>query len=372
MIEVKECTHQIELLSFIKFSFDLYKNCPYWVPPLINEELENFDKTKNPAFKYADARFFMAYKNNKAVGRVVAIINRLEVNEQQKRKMRFGWFDVIDDLKVSRALMNKVREIGLENSLEYMEGPVGFSNMDKGGLLTFGFERMNTLATWYNYPYYQAHFEQLGFEPETKWVEYTVKIPNNPFEKVARIANIVQERSKVKPYKFKNKKDALNHAEEMFDLLNETYATLSSFIPLQTDQIQYYKKKYFTYLNPEFIICVKDENNKIVAFSIMMPSLSKALKKADGKLFPFGWYHLLKAQNRSSHAEFYLIGVHPDYQKKGVTAIIFKETNDLFNRRGIVTAETNPELEENKDVRVLWKDYDEQIHKKRCTFRKNL
>jgi len=253
-----------------------------------------------------------------------------------------------------------------------MEGPVGFSNMDKAGILIKGFEELNTMITWYNYPYYQKHMEQLGFKDAATWVEYKIKVPKETKEKVIKFARIIKERYQLKLLKFKKSKELLKYADDMFDLLNKTYSSLQTFVPIQPYQIEMYKKKYLPYLNPDYITCIADKNDKLIAFSIVMPSFSKALKKMNGKVYPLKFLHILKAQRRNDTAAFYLIGVDPEYQNKGVTALIFKEMNETFIRNGIEVVETNPELEENKAIQALWNDYEHDQHKKRRTYRKNL
>lgn len=372
MITVKEITTKKALKQFVKFPFTLYKNCPYWVAPLTNEELETLDKNINPVFKNADAWYFLAFKNNKIVGRIAVIINHLEINEIGKKKVRFGWLDMIDDLDVTQALLAKVYEIGNAHNLEYAEGPVGFSNMEKAGILTKGYEELNTMITWYQYPYYAEHFEKLGFVKQATWVEFKLSIPPAIKEKVAKFSSIVKQRYSLSVIPFSDKKEIIPHVDKMFELLNKTYNTLQTFVPIQQYQIDYYKEKYFKFVHPDYITCIQDKNNKLIAFSVVMPSFSKALKKANGSLFPFGWYHLWKAQKKNDRAAFYLIGIDPEYQGKGVTAIIFEEMQYLFNNKGIDKVETNPELIENTAVQLLWKDYNPQQHKERSTFRKDL
>ncbi|MCG2418966.1 GNAT family N-acetyltransferase [Aequorivita sp. F47161] len=372
MITVKQTTSKSDLKKFVTFPFKLYKDSKYWVPPLIKDEMETLDSKKNPVFQNADAWYYLAYKNDEIVGRIAVILNHLEVNEQEKKKIRFGWLDMVDDIEVTRALLEKAYEKGREHKLEYAEGPVGFSNMEKAGILTMGFEEMNTMITWYQYPYYAEHLEKLGYEKQATWVEYRLKIPDTIFEKVAKFSKIVRERYKLSVIRFKDKKEILPYVDAMFGLLNKTYNTLQTFVPIQQYQIDYYKKKYFNFIHPDYICCIKDETGKLIAFSIVMPSFSKALKKANGKLFPLGWRHIIKAQKKNDTAAFYLIGIDPEYQGKGVTAIIFEEMQHLFNSKGIHTVETNPELKENTAVQLLWKDYNPQQHKERSTFRRDI
>jgi hypothetical protein len=372
MITVKQIASKKELKKFVTFPFQLYKDCKYWVPPLIKDEMETLDTTKNPVFKNAEANYYLAYKDGVVSGRIAVIINHLEVNELGKKKVRFGWLDMIDDLEVTRSLLEKVFETGRANNLEYAEGPVGFSNMEKAGILVKGYEELNTMITWYHFPYYKQHFETLGFEKQATWVEYRLSIPKEAFEKVKKFSRIIRERYKLKVIRFKNKKEILPFVDDMFGLLNNTYNTLQTFVPIQQYQIDYYKKKYFNFVHPDYITCIKDENGKLIAFSVVMPSFSKALKKANGRLLPFGWAHILKAQRKNEKAAFYLIGIDPEYQGKGVTAIIFEEMQILFNNKGIHTVETNPELIENTAVQLLWKDYSPVQHKERSTYKKDL
>ena len=372
MITVKQISSKKELKKFVTFPFQLYKGCKYWVPPLIKDEMETLDTAKNPVFKNAEASYYLAYKDGVVVGRIAVIINHLEVNELGKKKVRFGWLDMIDDIEVTRSLLEKVFETGRANNLEYAEGPVGFSNMEKAGILVKGYEELNTMITWYHYPYYKQHFEALGFEKQATWVEYRLSIPKEAFEKVKKFSRIIRERYKLTVIRFKNKKEILPFVDDMFGLLNNTYNTLQTFVPIQQYQIDYYKEKYFNFVHPDYITCIKDENGKLIAFSVVMPSFSIALKKANGRLLPFGWAHIMKAQRKNEKAAFYLIGIDPEYQGKGVTAIIFEEMQILFNNKGIHTVETNPELIENTAVQLLWKDYSPVQHKERSTYKKVL
>ena len=279
MINIKEVITKGDLTKFVKFPFILYKDSPYYVPPIIKEELEVLQPKTNPVFKNADAKFFLAYKNNEVVGRIAGIVNRLETEGLNKSKVRFGWFDVIDDQQVSNALINAVITFGKAHKLNYIEGPVGFSNMDKAGLLIKGFEELNTMITWYNFPYYATHLKQLGFEKAATWVEYKIKVPEKIHPKVLKFSKIIKERYNLKMLRFKNNKEILPYVDKMFDLLNITYSTLQTYVPIQQYQINHYKDKYIPYINPDYITCVTDAENKLIAFSIVMPSFSKALKR---------------------------------------------------------------------------------------------
>lgn len=374
MIDVVEISTRNDLKRFVDFSFKLYGQNPNWTPPIIKEEINTLDQTKNPVFKNAKAHYFLAFKDEVIVGRIAVMINWIEVKKLKKKKVRFGWFDVIDDLNVTKALMDKVHAIGLENGMEFLEGPVGFSNMDKAGMLVKGFEESNTMITWYNAPYYYEHFKKLGYKDLAVWVEYeiTLKSFEESPEKIKKFSELMLQRYKLKILDFKSKKQIIPYVEKMFVLLEETYGKLQTFVPIQKEQIKQYKEKYFRYIHPEFIKCITGKDDELIAFCITMPSFTKALKKANGKMFPFGFIHLLKALYFNFRASFYLIGVHPKFQNKGVTAIIFNEMQKSFNKHGYHIVETNPELDENSSIQNLWKNYEHRQHKKRLTVTQKL
>ncbi len=372
MITIKEATTKALLKQYVKFPFSIYKNHPYWVPPLIQEELASFDKTKNPEFDNAEAYFYLAYKDNTIVGRIAAIINWDEVNNQNKKKVRFGWWDVIDDIEVTKALLEKVYELGKKNNLEYVEGPMGFSNLDKVGVLIEGYDEIGSMITWYNYPYYKEHLEQLGYVKEKEYIESKFPFKNVKPEFFYKAQELIKKRYQLKPLNFTKTKDIMPYVDEMFNLFNASYVNLSSFVAITDVQKEYFKKKYISFINPEYIKFVMDKDNKMVGFSIVMPSFSEALKKANGTLFPFGFYHLLKAKKESKEVLFYLIGVDPFYQNKGVTAIIFNEYYNTFTQRGIKDCIRTPELEDNLAIQQIWKHFDPVISKRRRTYSKQL
>ncbi|MDG2397421.1 MAG: GNAT family N-acetyltransferase [Flavobacteriaceae bacterium] len=374
MIKIKEVLTKNDFKVFVKFPFKLYKDSKFWVPPITSEELKTLDKKNNPVFKNADAKFYLAYRGNKVVGRIGAMINWIEVKKLSKPKVRFGWYDVVDDFNLSKLLIEKVIEYGKENNLSFVEGPVGFSNLDKAGLLTYGFNELNTMITLYNFPYYEKHLKKLKFKIHAEWVEYEIKIDSfeeSP-EKIKKISEIIQKRYKLEVIHFKSTKQIIPYVDKMFKLLSQSYNQLQTFVPIQDYQINYYKKKYFKYLNPDFIKCIKDDKDELIGFIIAMPSFAKALKKANGSFFPLGFLHILKARYLyNDKASFYLMGIHPSYQNKGIPAIILNEVQKLLNSKGIKLIETNPELIENKAIQRLWKNYNHRIHKKRATFKLN-
>ncbi|WP_225035792.1 GNAT family N-acetyltransferase [Winogradskyella sp. SM1960] len=372
MITIKEATTKKDLKAFVRFPFKLYKDSKYWVPPIIKQELETFNKEKNPIFKDAEARFFLAYKNEEIVGRISAIINWLEVDKQGIKKMRFGWFDFIDDLEVSQALLKTVEDIGKENQLEFVEGPVGFSNLDKVGVMTEGFEHLSTMITWYNHAYYIKHYETYGFKIEKEYSESEFPFKNVKPEFFKKAQELIKRRYKIKALKFTKTDEVMPYADRMFDLFNESYSSLSSFVEITDIQKEYFKKKFISFVNPEYIKFVVDENDKLIGFAVVMPGFAKALQKANGKLFPMGFSHILKAKKHSKDVIFYLIGIHPDYQNKGVHAVIFNEYYETFKEKGIQTCYRTPELEDNVAIKQIWKHFDPKVYARRKTLRKEL
>lgn len=369
MIELKEITTKKGMKEFVKFPFKLYKNNPYWVPPIIADELESFNPEKNPVFKHASANYFLAYKNGEVVGRIAAITNQKEIEEQHVKKMRFGWFDVIDDIEVSKALLNKVNEVGKSKNLEFIEGPVGFSNLDKVGVLIKGFDHIGTMITWYNHPYYKEHLEQLGFKKAKEYLEHLTYFDKINITNHARLSGLIAKRYNLKLVTFKKSKEVLPYVDKMFALFNLSYSQLASFVPISKEQQQYFKDKYINLIDPEFINFVIDKDGELAAFAITLPSFAEALQKANGKLFPFGIFHLLKAKRSSKNAILYLIGVHPKYQNKGVTAMIMSRYYDVYEKRGITKLIRTPELEENSAANKIWRNFEPENHKRRRTYK---
>lgn len=371
-ILVKEIHSKTDLTTFVKFPFKLYKNNPYWVPPIISEELASFDKTKNPVFDNAQAFFYLAYNaKNEIVGRVAAIINRHDLS-QNNPKIRFGWLDMIDDENVTKALLEKVAEKGCEHRLSYMEGPMGFSNMDKVGVLTEGFDHLANMMTWYHFPYYKEHLEKLGFTKEKGYVETSFTMDNTNPEVFRRTAEAIRTRYQVRLVPTDTKEAVLKYVDVMFDLYNETYAKLSSFVPINEKQKQYFKEKYVPFIDPKYIRFIEDKNGKLICFAIVLPSFSKALQKANGKLFPFGFWHLLNAKKKHDTVEFYLIGVSPEYQSKGLPALLFEYYHRVFTENGVKKCISTPELEDNLAIQQLWKNFSPVIFATRATYRKEI
>jgi len=367
-IKVKQVLNSSDLELFIKFPMELYKGNPYYVPPLINEEKSIWMKEENPALQYSEAAQFLAYKGENIVGRIAVMINHKEEKELGIRKVRFGWLDFIDDIEVSKSLINTAIEYAKSKGISKIEGPMGFTNLDKAGMLTKGFDKLATMIGIYNFDYYPKHMEQLGLVKEKEWVEFEINFPDTLPDKVEKFSRLIAEKYELELVKFKTKKDILPLVDSMFKLLDDTYKNLSTYTPITEEQIKHYKEKYFKFIDKDYIVCIKDKSGSLISFAITMPSYSKALQKAKGKLFPFGWWHLLNAGKKNDRANFYLIGIHPQYQKRGVTAIIFKEIYETFKKKGVKFLETNPELEENASIQALWQDYNPINHKRRRTY----
>ena len=372
MVILKEVISKKDLKSFVKFPFELYKDSKYWTPPVISEEIKIFDKKENPVFKNAEAQLFLAYKNNEIVGRIVAMVNWVEVKEQKIRKMRFGWCDFIDDLEVSQALFDEVEKIGKNHDLDFVEGPVGFSNLDKVGVITEGFDSIALMMTWYNHPYYAKHYEAASYTVEKSYVE--TKIPFTNIDKAVfyKAQNLIKRRYKLRALNFTKTSEVMPYVSAMFELFNQSYASLPSFVPISNAQIEYFKKKFISFINPEYIKFVVDNNDELIGFAIVMPSFAKALQKSKGKLFPFGFTHILRAKKHGKDAVFYLIGVRPDYQNKGIHAIIFNEYHEIFTKKGIETCYRTPELEDNEAARKIWRHFTSDTYRKRKTFKKDI
>lgn len=264
MVILKEVHSKKDLKAFVKFPFKIYKNSPYWTPPIINEELATFNKKNNPVFKYAEARLFLALKNNEVVGRVAAIVNGVEVNEQKVKKMRFGWLDFIDDLEVSKALFNKVAEIGKSHKLEFIEGPVGFSNLDKVGLVTEGFNHITVMVAWYNHPYYVKHYEAANYKEEKVYLETKIPFVNINKDTFEKAQALIKKRYNLKALNFTKTSELMPYVNDMFALFNESYASLPSFVPISDEQIAHLKKKFISFVNPEYIKFVVDNTDKLI------------------------------------------------------------------------------------------------------------
>jgi len=371
-VEIREVTSPRQLKAFVHFPFSLYKGNPYRVPGLITDELNTLRLDRNPAFEYSRARYWLVERDGKPVGRVAAILSQGHQKRWNQDYLRFGWIDFIDDPEVSGALMAKVEDWARAEKLSAVHGPLGFTDMDQAGILVEGFNKTATMATSYNYPYYPQHLEKLGYTKDVDWLEYEITVPDTPDPQIAKLARIIMQRENLRLLDVKRKKDMLPYAKELFALFNETYNKLYGFVPLSDRQIAKYTKQYFGFIQPEFVPVVLNQEGKMVAFGITMPSLSRAMQKANGRLFPFGFIHLLRAFKTNDRGDLYLVAVKPEYQGKGVNAILIDRINEVFIRHGIHKVESNPELETNLLVQGQWKHFEKRQHKRRRVYIKHL
>lgn len=371
-IAIKEVASSRDMKKFISFPYKLYAGSKYWVPPLRFDEMNTLRKDKNPAFDFCEAKYWLAHKDGKIAGRIAGIINTRYIEKWKNKYARFGWIDFIDDESVSKLLLDKVENWARENGMEAIQGPLGFTDLDYEGMLIEGFEELGTLATIYNYSYYPKHLEKYGYTKDIDWVEFEIKAPKEVPEKINRIANIALERSNLRVLKVKKSKDLLPYAKDMFNVLNVAYRDIFGFVPLTDKQVDLYVKQYFGFIRPEYISIVLDKNDRVAAFAITMPSLSKALQKSNGRLFPFGFIYILKAMKKNNLIDLYLIGVLPEYQGKGVNSILIKELAKIFISKKIAKTETNVELENNYKVQAQWKLFEKRQHKRRRCYIKYL
>lgn len=371
-IQIKEVITRKGIKDFIRFPLSLYRGNPYYVPSLEFDELNTLQRDKNPAFETCEARYWLAYTSGKLVGRVAAIINHRHIEKWNQPYMRFGWLDFIDSPPVVAALLNAVETWAREKGLTAVHGPLGFTDLDKEGYLIEGFDRLGTLATIYNHPYYLQHLEGLGYVKDVDWMEYEIIVPQEPHQTIARIADLSLRRNKLTLLKFRSKKQVLPYARELFQLLGDAYANLYGYVPLSERQVAAYIRQYFDFITPDFVPIVVDQQGRMVAVGIVMPSLSRALQKARGHLYPFGFIHLLRALRQNDRADLLLVAVREEYQGKGVNAILMHKMNQVFLKLGVTVVESNPELETNTNVQGQWKYYQRRQHKRRRCFIKHL
>lgn len=369
---VKSVETRKERKLFIQFANRLYQDCPYYVPTLDWDEEGCFDAKKNPALAFSEFELFLAYKDGEVVGRVAALINHRANERWGYRHTRFGWIDFIDDIEVSRALLDKVTEWGRARGMNAINGPVGFTDFDKEGAVISGYEHLGAVSQLYNYPYYIHHYEAYGLKPEATWYEYLVFPPKEVPERWARLSELVAKRSHLHSVRVKNAKELMQRYPNMeyFDCLDAAYQVLYNYTPMTYEQKKYYSEYYFGLLNFDFVEIVENEQNEVVAVGLGMPNMNKAMRKANGSLFPFGWYHLLKVMHakKLESLEFLLIGVRPDYQDTGALTMIFNRMIPTINRYGIRYLETTGILETNKKNRANFEMFDHQQHRRRVAY----
>ena len=377
-VEIKRVENRKQLDSFINFHYDLYEGSPYDVPSLYSDELNTLSKDRNAAFEFCEAEYFLAYKDGRLAGRVAAIINHRANDRWAQSDVRFGWLDFIDDIEVSRALLDAVADYGRSKGMTAVVGPLGFTDMDPEGMLTWGFDKLGTMATIYNYEYYPRHIEQMGgWEKDNDYVEYFLPMPDTVPEKFTKLASMIEQRYNLRVKKL-NRKDVDNgYGRRLFEIINETYVDLYGFVSLTDKQIDQYVKMFLPAVNFDFVTVVVDANkdDKIVGIAITIPSLSKALQKCRrGRLFPFGWWHLLRAFKfgKTEGVDLLLIGVLPEYRSKGANALIFTDLIPRYIKAGFKWGESQVEMENNTGVQGQWSAFEHINHKRRRCFRKTL
>lgn len=379
-IEIKKVESRRDLCKFIDFHNELYKGNPYHVPNLYFDEMNTFRKDKNAAFDFCEAEYFMAYRDGKAVGRVAAIINHSANKKWERESVRFGWIDFVDDIEVSKALLKAVEDYGKSKGMKDIVGPLGFTDMDPEGMLLYGYDQLGTQATAYNYPYYPEHMDRMGgWEKDNDYVEYKLYVPEEMPEKYATIAKMIQKRYNLQVKKLKRNEiyGENGYGKKIFDVVNETFKDLYGYSKLTDRQIEQYVKMYLPMADLDLITIIEDWNtpdHKVVGVGISIPSLARALQKCGGKLFPFGWWHILRALkfHKTEVVDLLLVGVLPEYRQKGANALLFYDLIPHYQRLGFKWGETHVEMETNMKVQGQWQYLNREIHKRRRCYKKDI
>ncbi len=372
-IETKEVLTKKDLLKWVRFPSLLYKDNEYFVPFLEPDEVDTFTKTKNPAYDFCETRLFLAYKDGKIVGRIAGLINHAYNKKWNKNAIRFTRFDFIDDYAVSKALFDCVVSWGKERGYTEIAGPVGFTDMDHEGMLIDGFEELNLSITFYNYPYYLEHYTRLGLEKDVDWIENRISVPKEIDPQIERISNMILQKGNYKIVTYSDRKVLFKEAYEAFSLVDKAYSALHGTVPLTDKVIENVINSNVPIINLDYICSIKDGNDKIVAFGVMVPSTAKALKKSNGRLLPFGIFRMLKALNgKNDTMEMYFVAVEPELQKQGLPALLIYALLDKLIKNGVKYCETGPMLENNTAVQSLWRRFDKIEHKRRRCFIKEI
>lgn len=379
-IEIKKVESRRDLCKFIDFHNELYKGNPYHVPNLYFDEMNTFRKDKNAAFDFCEAEYFMAYRDGKVVGRVAAIINHSANKKWERESVRFGWIDFVDDIEVSKALLKAVEDYGKSKGMKEIVGPLGFTDMDPEGMLLYGYDQLGTQATAYNYPYYPEHMDRMGgWEKDNDYVEYKLYVPEEMPEKYATIAKMIQKRYNLQVKKLKRNEiyGENGYGKKIFDVVNETFKDLYGYSKLTDRQIEQYVKMYLPMADLDLITIIEDWNtpdHKVVGVGISIPSLARALQKCGGKLFPFGWWYILRALkfHKTEVVDLLLVGVLPEYRQKGANALLFYDLIPHYQRLGFKWGETHVEMETNMKVQGQWQYLNREIHKRRRCYKKDI
>lgn len=379
-VTIKKVSNRREMKAFVRFNYELYKDCPYAVPDLLEDTLDTFNPRKNAAFDFCEADCFLALREGKIVGRIAAIINHKANRTWGTNNARFGWIDFVDDEEVSRALLEAAEKWGRDHGCDKLTGPLGFTDMDPEGMLTEGYDQLSTMSTTYNYPYYPKHMERLGYAKEVDWVERKILTPEKDrpahMDKYFRVAEMSAKRYNLHIRKFKSAREIRQGgwAQKIFDVVNKAYAPLYGYSEMTPKQIEQYVREYMPFLDMRLVTTVEDADGRIVAMGVGMPSLSRAIQKAHARLFPFGWIHLAKALyfKHADIVDLLLVAVLPEYQNKGVNAMLFADLIPVCQQMGFKFGETHPQLETNEKSQGQWAYLDAEIHKRRRCWQKPL
>jgi len=369
-IEIKKVVTRADLNRFIKFQYRLYKGNAYWCPQVWTDERRTLDRKRNLAFEYCEAEYWLAYRNGEIVGRVAGIINHRANKRWEEDLVRFGWIDFIDDIDVSRKLIETVEEWGRSKGMTGIHGPLGFTDFDLEGMLIEGFEETAILTSIYNFPYYPVHMEKLGFSKAVDWVQHEFPVPDKVPENIERLADLTAQRYHIRPLVVKKSGDFMPYTRKLFTMLNDAFDVLYGFAPLTEPQMDAYTKQYFGFIRPEFVSILLDEKDDVVGFGISLPNITHALQKCNGKLFPFGFIRVLNAIRNNDTVDMYLVGIRPDYHGKGIAAIIFRDLQKAYIQYGIKKTVSSNQLENNLKALNIWKSFESREHiRRRCWIR---
>lgn len=374
-VQIVEVNNKKQLRKFVTLPNKMYQNVPQFVPAFYGDDMSDWDKTKNPAFQYCEARAFLAYRDGKIVGRIAGILNRQANEKWHTNRMRFSQVDFIDDPEVSKALFDTVEKWAVEKGCTELQGPLGFCDLDREGMLVEGYDRRNMFITYYNLPYYNEHLSRMGFHKDTDWIEYKINVPSEQdeiYRKIHHLSELVMKRGHFHKANFTKRSQYKPYIKSFFELVNVAYKELYGVVTLNQEQIDKYADKFIPLINPDYCCLVLDEEENLVGFGVCCPSVADAMKKSKGKLFPFGWVRLLRALHKNTAVDLLLIAVRPELRSKGVNAIIIDHIMQSCIKNGIVYAETGPQLETNSKVLSQWREFDTEEHKRRRCYVKEL
>ena len=374
-VEIVEVNNKKQLREFVTFPNKMYKDVPQFVPAFYGDDMSDWDKKKNPAFQYCEARAFLAYRDGKIVGRIAGILNHQANEKWHTNRMRFSQVDFIDDPEVSQALFDTVEKWAIEKGCDELQGPLGFCDLDREGMLVEGYDRRNMFITYYNHPYYNVHLSRMGFHKDTDWVEYKIEVPSEQdeiYHKIHRMAELVLKRGNYHKSNFTKRAQYKPYIRDFFALVNDAYKELYGVVTLNQDQIEKYADKFIPLINPDYCCLVLDENEKLEGFGVCCPSVADAMKKSNGKLFPLGWIRVLRALHKNTAVDLLLIAVRPELRSKGINAVIIDHIMQSCIKNGIVYAESGPQLETNLKVLSQWREFQTEVHKRRRCYVKEI